>query len=246
MPLLVRNFDGWEAYFIEVRINDQPVALQVDTGAAESFILQPPTEPDFTPDVADVELGCDVISFPGRGIGLTVEPIAGLEVVGLLGADYFLAAPTRIDAAKRTVTRLTAPGALEQATANAVPIAFDEVLGHILAPVELDGDAVRLMFDTGAATLRIGVNGNPGDEEILVQDADGNIFSVYRGTATLSTDNLAERVVPVERTPTFPYFEQTVDALGGNLHGLLGLEAFAQEAIVVDGASGTLHIVPSK
>lgn len=71
------------------------------------------------------------------------------------------------------------------------------MLSHILVPVELDGDAVRLMFDTGAATLRVGVDGNPG-------------------------------------------------ALGGNLHGLLGLEAFANEAIVVDGASDRLYVASPK
>ena len=46
------------------------------------------------------------------------------------------------------------------------------------------------------------------------------------------------------RAPSFPYFEQTVASLGGNIHGLLGLSALRGRALVVDGAAGQARVGP--
>jgi hypothetical protein len=42
------------------------------------------------------------------------------------------------------------------------------------------------------------------------------------------------------RAPSFPYLEQTVAALGGDVQGLLGLSSLG-DAFVLDG---TLHVEP--
>jgi len=48
----------------------------------------------------------------------------------------------------------------------------------------------------------------------------------------------------VARAPSFPSFEQTIIALGGNVHGLLGVTAFPDEALLIDGAGLRMLTVP--
>ena len=50
--------------------------------------------------------------------------------------------------------------------------------------------------------------------------------------------------VPVLRAPSVPYFEATVAALGGNIHGLLGLSAFGGRALLFDGAANAVRLGP--
>jgi hypothetical protein len=52
------------------------------------------------------------------------------------------------------------------------------------------------------------------------------------------TIGTVQRTIPVLRAPSFPYLEQTVAALGSDVHGLLGLSSLS-DAFVLDGV---LHV----
>jgi hypothetical protein len=124
-------------------------------------------------------------------------------------------------------------------------LAYDDVQGHVIAPVSLDDQPLRLMLDTGAFhTLWLGQEGQPGDQEIETQDAEGNPLFFYLGEVDLTMAGRATVTVPVLRAPSFPYFEQTVAALGGNIHGLLGLSSFQDRAMLFDGEAHEVRLGP--
>jgi len=249
VPLLTHDFGGQFRSYVAARLEGETVALQLDTGSSLTFLYQGASAPDYTPDIASLEIGCEVLSADGRG--LTAPDLAvgdGLEVVGLLGMDFLLERPALLDLDGLSLTRFeTFPTALVPAEAPFVP--FDDVIGHALVPCQLDGTAVRLMFDTGAGdTLWVGQEGRDGDRVQYVEDAEGTIFPVYLGEAELSLPGLLPRTVPVARAPAFPYFEETVIALGGDLHGLLGPTSFPGERLLFSGAEARfflLHETPS-
>ena len=49
---------------------------------------------------------------------------------------------------------------------------------------------------------------------------------------------------PVLRAPSFPYFEQTVALLGGDLKGLLGLSVLGDRRLIFDGPHKTIRLQP--
>lgn len=226
-------------------LDGRSVALKLDTGSALSFLFQGQGAPDYTPNVASVELGCETFPLAGRGLPLPTEVVGnGLPVVGLLGMEHLLDAPSLLDVRGATLTRFQArPDALIDARAK-LSFRFDNVQKHALVPCTLDGMAVRLMFDTaGGDTLWVGQNGRPGDQRVEVQDAQGTIFPIFVGTATLAFPDGETRTIRAARAPRFPYFEETVAALGGNLHGLLGVTAFPRESLLVSGAEGRFYVI---
>lgn len=222
-----------ERYFVEISFEGRPAALQLDTGSSTTFLFQDATEPPFTPNLGTFTLGCETLPIAGRNLRLLIPDINGREVIGLLGMDYLLQKPTRLDIEGGRLERYTERPAALIASAHA-SFLFDDVQSHALVPLSIDGTSVRLLFDTGGGdTIWIGQNGRPGDREDRVSDAQGTIFSIYTGTGTITFPGAPPRVVTVARAPRFPYFEDTVRALGGNLHGLLGVSAFPGEMIVV-------------
>ncbi len=246
LPLLTRAYGTTERYFVEVVEGNQVKALQLDTGSALTFVFTGAGTPDFTPNAAGLLLGCEVLQLPGRGYAAPNTQVAGLDVIGLLGMEYLLARPTRLDVLGRQLEVLShLPVDLPQ-NPDARRIPLDNVQQHALVPCTLDGDAVRLMFDTGGGhTLRVGVPGRPGDRESQVVDAQGTVFTIYEGTGTLQCGAFGPMEVPVARAPAFPYFEDTVAALGGNLHGLLGVSSFPGQQFFVDGAGSAMWTVPA-
>jgi len=244
-PLLVRDYSGSERYFVEVIHEDEPKALQLDTGSSLTFLFTGAGQPDHEPNIATIQIGCEEIWVDGRGYDANDPPIAGLPVVGLLGMDYLLEKPSLLDVEARLLTRhdsfpeelTTAPGTFS--------VAFDNVIGHALFPVTLDGSAIRLMFDTGGGnTLWVGVEGNPGDPIEYAEDFEGTLFPYYVGTGVLELVGQPGRTIPVNRAPVFPYFDLTVQALGGNLHGLLGVTAFPAEQLLFNGATSQMWVLP--
>ncbi len=106
----------------------------------------------------------------------------------------------------------------------------------MLAPVVADSRSLRLMIDTGAQdTLWLGEEGEPGDQVVTTTDATGAEIDLYYGDVDLEMAGEDAVTVPCFRAPSFPYFEQTVAALGGNLHGLLGLSSLRGRRFVIDG-----------
>jgi hypothetical protein len=218
----------------------------IDTGSSLTFLDLGPDGPNFVEDAAVVTIVCETLTIPGRG-GLAEKPDAfGLPVVGYLGADFFLASTGLLDVPGRRVVR-PAPEVWVAEAGSWSVLPFDDVQGHMLAPVELDGTPVRLMIDTGAFhTLWLGQQGQPGDVEIETSDAEGTPLFFYLGEADLTMAGRDVRTVPVLRAPSFPYFEQTVAALGGNLHGLLGLTSFEGRALLIDGRASEIRIGPAE
>jgi hypothetical protein len=146
--------------------------------------------------------------------------------------DLVLRGPTALDFDRETIS-FHAPGAPFAEAAGWPSAPFDAVRDLALAHVALDGQPVRLMLDTGSPdVLWLGQQPTPGDSEVDTTDAEGNPIKMYYGQATL-TLGAWTGVVPVFRVPSFPYFEQTVRDLGGNIQGLLGLSALGR-AFVVD------------
>jgi hypothetical protein len=53
------------------------------------------------------------------------------------------------------------------------------------------------------------------------------------------------RQIDVLRAPSWPYFEIVVKSLGGNLHGLVGLNVFAYRKLVFQPDLKIVRIAPS-
>jgi hypothetical protein len=244
VPLLAVDYGGTSRWFVAAVMEGRSIALQLDTGSSLTFLYQGPAAPDYTPDVATIAIGCETISADGRNLSGPSELVGGgLEVVGLLGMDYLLERPTLLDTPGLVLTRFRQVPETEVAAA-AYAVAFDDVIGHALVPCRLDGVAVRLMFDTGAGdTLWVGQEGRPGDQVVQVQDAEGTIFPVYVGDAELTLPGRPATTIPIARAPAFPYFEETIAALGGNLHGLLGVSAFPGQRLLFLGSEARFHVI---
>ncbi|MFO0723556.1 MAG: hypothetical protein U1E65_07240 [Myxococcota bacterium] len=235
VPLIPVSFGDTERYYVRVQIRGSTVALELDTGSNLTFVAQGPAAPAYTPRIGSYQIGCEELPIAGRGLDVAgPSMVEGTPVVGLLGIDYLLEKPSILDVSARSLARYRARPDDLISGHQLASLPFDNVQGLALVPCALDGTAVRLMFDTGGETMWIGQQGRPGDPRQDVTDAQGTVFPVWVGTATLSAADLPERSVRTLRAPRFPYFEDTVRALGGNLHGLLGVEAFAGERLLVD------------
>lgn len=231
VSLLTVNYGDTDRYFVEVTLDGTQVALQLDTGSSLNFLYQPANSPRYVPDFAEVIMGCETASVDARNIPKSGQFVDGLEVVGTLGMELLLHVPTLLDVSNLRILRYDQWP--EDIAAAGYSVAFDNVQDHVLVPVVLDGNDVRLMFDTGGGhTLWVGQEGAPGDTVQQVVDVEGNVFDIYTGTGLLQIGQQEERLVPVARALEFPYFDLTVDALGGNLHGLLGVTSFHGDALL--------------
>jgi hypothetical protein len=240
VPLLVDT----QRLYVPVEVDGAPGLFFIDTGSALTFLNLGPDGPAFVEDAATLTIGCETLSIPARG-GLQLLPDAfGQPVLGYLGADYFIESTSLLDVpGERVVRPINQPIAAEASLWPA--IAYDDVQGHIIAPVLLDATPVRLMLDTGAFhTLWLGQEGEPGDQEIETADAEGNPLFFFLGEVDLEMAGRDVVSVPVLRAPSFPYFEQTVASLGGNIHGLLGLTSFRERAMMFDGTAHEVRLGP--
>jgi hypothetical protein len=218
--------------YVPIRYRDEQAYLLLDTGSSTTFLQVPLGSPDPTPHVGVVELACQTVTLDGRP-EYPLPVVNGVPAVGQFGTDRMLAGPTEIDFATRWM-RLHAHGQ-PFAEATAWPnTAFDLSHGQLLAHVALDGTPVRLIFDTGASdALWLGQPGKPGDVEIDIQDAQGAIHPAYRGTATLRLGSWSG-TVSVLRVPSWPYLEETIKFLGGDIDGLLGISALGAGVVIDD------------
>ena len=217
--------------YIRVLANGADAFLMLDTGSNLTFLQEPlGTTPDPTPNAGTIVLGCSSTTLVGRPEA-KLPDVNGTPTIGQFGTDRVLAQPTEIDLAGGALS-FHMPG-VKFDEAMAWPTAsFEVVQGLILPQVTLGGSPVRLMLDTGAPdTLWLGQQPQPGDVEADVEDAAGNIVPTYRGTSTLAIGSW-NGIVPVTRVPSWPYFEQTVRDLGGDVVGLLGLSSLGRGVVI--------------
>lgn len=240
IPLLADS----QRFYVPVTLDGEDVLFFIDTGSSLTFVELGPDDPDFVEDAASIQIGCETLSIPGRGGLAPLGDAFGKKVVGFLGADFLIEQSALLDVPNETLTRPAPPEAVAEA-ASWPALAYDDVQGHIIAPVELDGTPVRLMLDTGAYdTLWLGQQGQPGDQEVVTTDAEGNTLTFYLGEVELTMAGRETITVPVLRAPSFPYFEQTVAQLGGNIHGLLGLTSFEGRPMLFDGTAHEVRLGP--
>ena len=241
VPLRTVSYGDTDRYFVDVTIDGAVETWQLDTGSGITFRYEGTSAPAYTPDLGMLDAGCGALGFAGRALVGGHPGPDGATVSGLLGMDFLLRAGVVLDIERLVVAHHEAPPAWP----DAVRVPFDDVQSHALVPLALDGESVRLLFDTGGGhTLWVGQDGQPGDAVEQVQDAQGTIFSIYVGSGLLELGAI-RREIPVARAPEFPYFQDTVDALGGDIHGLLGVTAFPGEALRFDQELGELWIRPA-
>ena len=214
--------------YIHVLANGANAFLLLDTGSDLTFLQEPlGTTPDPTPDAGTIVLGCAPATLVGRPEA-KLPDVNGTPTIGQLGTDRVLAQPTEIDLAGGA---MSLGGTFDDA-ATWPTTSFDVVQGLILPHVTLGGQPMRLMLDTGAPdTLWLGQQPQPGDVEADLEDAEGNLVTAYRGTATLAIGSW-QGDVAVTRVPSWPYFEQTVHDLGGDVGGLLGLSSLGGGVVI--------------
>lgn len=242
--MIVRPYDDTERYYVEVLYQEERAALQLDTGSGLTFLYTGTGSTPYVPDYGTITVGCEDVTVAGRAYDRT-DSINGLDVIGLMGMEYLTQRPALLDVKERLLVRFNVFPTHLTTTPGAFSVHYDDVFRLALVPCTLDDQEVRLMFDTGGGhTLWVGQQGKPGDKVVEVVDFEGHVFPIYVGTASLTFPGQTPRTIVVARAPQFPYFQQTIDAVGGNLHGLLGVTSFPEEQLLVDGASSVMWAIP--
>lgn len=79
---------------------------------------------------------------------------------------------------------------------------------------------------------------------VRTTDATGTEVELHLGEGSVRLASGLDVRVPLFRAPSFPYFEETVRALGGDIHGLLGLSALGARRIVFDAEASVVRLQP--
>jgi hypothetical protein len=241
LPLRVFWFEQRaDRAFVPVVKDGAAALFMLDTGAAITHLVHGLALPPFLPSAGVVALGCQprtLDSWRQR----PVDGVDGLEVIGSVGADVFLGAPTELDL-RRGVLRFHDRLPAETSTWPSVP--FDVKDGVMVISAEVDGYPVRLLFDTGTNDLTLLTAGIDDRAGVASTDVFGNKLRLVWGSASLVWGSSAPRIVTAWRTRSFPAFEQQARTWGGT-HGLLGLSSFGARRLVVDGKRGRIYLGPS-
>jgi len=226
---------------VPVRFGGRDAALAIDTGSALTFLSTGEGSPEYTPRAGLVTLGGRAVELPGRNFAPDDETGAG--IIGVLGAEFFLESQTEFDPARMMITRYQDGAHPGVCGWGRVPL--EDVGGHIILTLMIDGRSRRLMWDTGSPhLLLVGENATGGDLESLAEDAEGGRFAIFVGGAELRVPGELARRIPALRAPEFPYFEGTVRVLGGKIDGLAGQSVFGFRRLVFSRAAGTLFVAP--
>ncbi len=226
---------------VPVRFEGRDAALAIDTGSALTFLYTGRGSAEFTARAGAVQLGRESLDLPGRSFEADDE--TGADIVGVLGADFLLGTTTEFDPCALEITRFEVGASPSVEGWTRVPL--ENVRGHIILTLTIDGHAKRLMWDTGSPhLLLINEGGRPGDSEARASDVEGSEFVIYTGSAVLSIPGEGPRTIPALRAPSFPYFEGTVEALGGNIAGLAGQSVFGHRRLLFDASRGVMLVSP--
>ncbi|MCC6428987.1 MAG: hypothetical protein IT435_19475 [Phycisphaerales bacterium] len=225
-------------------------SLAIDTGSALTFLYLGRDGAEYIPLAGRIRIGCEMLDLPGRNFEAD-PPEPGERpappIIGVLGADFLIDALTDFDPVRQTITRYNQGKPVDADWDRWTAVPYDNVRDHILIHIAIDGKPKRLMWDTGAPhVLLIGEQGQPGDQKSEAQDVMGGRFPMFLGAALVGIGDEPAASKPVLRAPRFPYFEGTVEALGGNIDGLAGQSLFGHRRIVFDPASGMLRIAPAR
>lgn len=222
--VVVRDGVNSTQLFVPALIGRKKGLLHLDTGAAQSFVYGA---------ARDITIGGQKTSLAGRSDVQVMPPVSGLPVLGVFGVDQLLRGASVLDTRAGNLT-LFPPGTKLQGAESWPAIPFDKVQGHLIAKVTVGGKARRLMVDTGAQhTLLVPQAPAAGDLPVETTDAVGNKLHFWLGQGTLGV-GAQGRNIPVLKATSFPYFEETVRMLGGNIHGLLGLSALGNGRVIFD------------
>lgn len=216
--------------------------LAIDTGSALTFLYLGEDGPEYKPRAGRVRIGAETLTLPGRNFDADDETEIG--IVGVLGADYFVDRPCVFEPAGARITRFPDPAAPPPPPpSNATRVPFEIVAGHVILRLRVDGRTLRLMWDTGCPHLLwLGQEGRAGDEAITGEDVEGGRFPMYLGSAALELPGEPPRQVATLRVPRFPYFEGTVEALGGEIDGLAGQSVLGARSLTFDVPAGVIHV----
>lgn len=226
---------------VPVTFEGRNAALAVDTGSALTFLYTGKNSAAYTPHAGTVIIGSETLDLPGRSFEASDETGAG--IVGVLGAEFLLGATTEFDPVALALTRFEASPAPDTGGWAAVPM--EDVKGHVIVTLTIDGRVRRLMWDTGSPhLLLVGEGGHTGDAESQAEDVEGTRFPIFAGPSELSIPGQPVRVITTLRAPAFPYFEGTVRALGGNIDGLAGQSVFGHRRLIFSRAARTLYVAP--
>lgn len=241
VALFTTIIDGTaDAQGVSARLAGEDVYLGFDSGSPMTFVFGDPEGPEYVPDAATISIGCvdwivDAIRFEGIG----EERLDGRRVVGVLGLDFFEEHAIAIDYPRGELVqyRERAPNL---AGASSLPIRGLEEL-RVLTDVDLDGASLALMVDTGApSTIVLGMEGRPGDEEIVLGTANGRTWTAYAGDGVLVLPGEAPRTVPVLRALELEYVEEAVRDVGAV--GLLGMTSLGWRRVVFALPNERLHL----
>lgn len=251
LPLLIKpESDAPDAapykLYVPATTDGQSVVFLLDTGSPYSFLHEPWLDGGAgagdgpVADAGSAVVGCDRLTLWGVPDAQDA-PFGGRRVAGTLGDEHLLTGPVRLDFGSREVIWHD-PGVPFAAAAAWPSAPFDRPGGVVrIHDVAFDGAAVQMFVDTGTAdSVWLGQQGQPGDTELDGEDVTGAKFKMYLGTATVTIGRYQERV-PVYRVPSFPYLQQAVDALHGQLNGIFGLSAFSR-GIVFDTDANVVRI----
>jgi hypothetical protein len=222
---------------VPASVDGRKGVLLFDTGSDATFVSTPMGSRDPTPDGGTLEVGGCARAVIGRPYAS--EDARGLPGLGFFGTDQIRAAPrASLDLLGGTFARYTDGG---PDTAGWLETPLELIAGSFLAHVTLDGVAVRLIVDTGSQDiLWDGQQGKPGDTMTETTDALGSIVTLYHGQVAAEITAGVKETLPVDRTPSFPYFEQGLVRYGGNVQGLLGISALGARVVVFDRTHAVL------
>ncbi len=233
VPLVVTLDDGVaDSQVVPVEVNGRAAWLALDTGSELSFLFRGPGDPEFLESAGAVWIGDECLWLPAYGDdGIGVEWFDGKPILGVLGLDFFLPRGEIDYPGGRVVAYRSGP-VPNARDLPGLPLRVADGVARVT--VAIDGGELELAFDTGAHdTILLGVDAQPGDEEMAVQTADGAVALVFAGRATVTLPGEPPRSVPVMRAQEIPYLAWLVDEL--DLDGLLGLTSIGFRRVVFDG-----------
>jgi hypothetical protein len=222
---------------VPAAVDGKSGVLLFDTGSNATFVSTPQGTHDPTPDGGTLQIGGCGGAVMGRPYAS--EDARGLPGLGFFGTDQILAAPrASLDLLGGAFARHMDGG---PSTDGWLATPFEIVDGAFLVRIQLDGVAVRLVVDTGSQDILWDhQQGKPGDTPTQTTDALGNVVTLYHGTVSAEISPGVVETLPVDRTPSFPYFEQGLGRYGGDVQGLLGISALGARVVVIDVANRVL------